>query len=237
MITLMTVVLLGTTMAQSQTFEFNPKRTVKLLDVVNGRMAVESMSVFDRLSRTGEPIHVLINSPGGSIMAGNLIINAMRMARARGSELHCVSTVYSASMAFQFLMECSHRYAFKYTRLLFHPPRVMAQGPMLAGEMEILSKELREIEQRMIPTIRKVLVGMNDSEFYSAYNREIFWEADHLVSETNTGWLKLVNNVTGLRDVFQLFPDRPRFSFSTNRRGKHQLIWIAPDQVDRLRNE
>lgn len=223
----------GPITSEASTFEFKKDRTIKLLNVVDGRMAVESMSTFDRLSRSGEPIHVLINSPGGSIFAGNLIINAMRMAKERGSSIHCVSTVYAASMAFQFLMECTHRYAMRYSQLLFHPPRISTQEPLLADDLRRYADALEEIETKMIPIIRQVLGGMSDDEFLKHYHLETWWDAADLIEATNTGWLHLITNVEGLDNVFQLQPERPFSIFGVMDRTP-ALIWIAPNSNGRI---
>jgi ATP-dependent protease ClpP protease subunit len=199
----------------------DPTRLVRVIGEVNGSMLPLANRIDQLSAQSDEPIYLLINSPGGSIVIGNLIINSMNQAKARGSRIVCVSTLIAASMAFQFLVECDERYAMRYTKLLFHPPRVMLQGGLKHEDLSQLSTELRDIENKMVPRINEVL-KMDAKEFRKNYLLETLWDAEDLIRATNTGWLHLIDSVEGVSDVFQIRPDNagPRFQFEHG-----TLVW------------
>lgn len=87
----------------------------------------------ERASAGGKgPIHIVINSPGGMVVVGFQITQAMDVARERGSKVVCTVGVLAASMAFQLLPHCDERYAMKKSLLLFHPARVVVRDALTA---------------------------------------------------------------------------------------------------------
>lgn len=184
-------------------FDFNPRQTIEIAGTIDGSK-LGLMKQFDELSKEGEDIDVLINSPGGSYVVGSLIINSMKLAQSRGSRLRCVSTVLAASMAFQLLMNCDDRYAMENTRLLFHPPRISLMfATLLPNQIAIWLSELREIEAELVPHIKQV-IGMPDNKFSYHYDNETLWPAWKLNDETENAWLQIVDEVNGVDNVFSM---------------------------------
>ena len=195
-------------------------RTVRIMGEVNGSI-LPAISKLETLSRSSsDPIFILINSPGGSILAGNLFINAMHVAQNRGVKLHCASTMFAASMAFQFLVECDYRYAFKHTKLLFHPPRIMYMGVLLETQMRQWIEELEQIESKMIPVMQEAM-GLSDEVFNHHYHAETFWDAEDLQAYTKRGFITIIDDIVGITNIFQINPLRSDYQNGA-------LIWIAP---------
>lgn len=84
---------------------------------------------------TDKVVRIFINSPGGSVIAGNIFIQSMEVAKARGFRIKCAVSNIAASMAMHILTHCNERYVLKGGYLLFHEARVQVGGIMTAREM------------------------------------------------------------------------------------------------------
>jgi ATP-dependent protease ClpP protease subunit len=82
------------------------------LDPIN-QFVLESIGKRDYLD-------LIINSPGGSVSEGWALLNRLDYARSKGVTVNCFVPEIAASMAFQILLHCDHRYALKRSGLLWH---------------------------------------------------------------------------------------------------------------------
>jgi ATP-dependent protease ClpP protease subunit len=116
--------------------DFSRERAVLIDDVIDGSLFIPVASRLNRLSTdgTGNPIDVVISSPGGSLVIGFLLTNEMENARARGSKVRCFVPTLAASMAFQLLLHCDERYVSEKALLLWHGVRVMSEGEQITAE-------------------------------------------------------------------------------------------------------
>jgi ATP-dependent protease ClpP protease subunit len=217
---LLTLLLLITgTLSSAQTLQVPADRTIRMLGEVDSSY-LGIIQRIDTLSKLSDaPIFLLINSPGGSIFVGNLVIDAMNVAKSRGVEFHCASTLLAASMAFQFFVHCDHRYAMKHTKLLFHPPRIMYMGILLPAQLKQWVKELEAIESKMIPEMQAKL-GMDSKLFAENYNAETLWDAEDLNAVTeDQSFLTLIDDIEGISNIFQYNPTPGQY--------RNELIWIS----------
>jgi len=140
---------------------------------VVGPIGESSIAIAHQIERASaksrEPIHVIINSPGGMILAGYQIIQAMNIARNRGSEVVCVVATMAASMAFQLLPHCDRRYALKKSLLLFHPAHVSLQGSINADEALSIAEDLRRMDRAANYEI-KSMMGVPSDEWFDFHN-------------------------------------------------------------------
>jgi len=74
-------------------------------------------------SKSKEPVDMIINSPGGEVLAGLWIIDTMKDLQSRGITIRCFVKRYAASMAFQIYLHCNERYALEGSILLWHRVR------------------------------------------------------------------------------------------------------------------
>lgn len=212
------LLLFGTVNADTLTVDKD--RTIRIIGEVDEGMLGVIPQLDDLSSKSNKPIYLLINSPGGSVFVGNLVINAMVAARSRGVKFHCVSTMFAASMAFQFYVECDKRYALRHTKLLFHPPRIFYQGVLLKETMQSWIQEIEHIEDKMVPLIQDK-TGLADDVFQYHYKAETLWDAEDLRDASVRGFLSIIDDVRGIDNMFQVVP-----TFGNYQNG--QLIWIHP---------
>jgi ATP-dependent protease ClpP protease subunit len=180
------------------------ERTVYLVGEVNGQ-SLKVASKIERLSASSkDDINIFINSPGGMVVVGLQIIQAIDIARARGVKVVCSVGVLAASMAFQVLPHCSERYAMKHTLLLFHPARAMVQGGVTGEQAEMIGKELLRIDARAQAENDAMMGSPSPLWLALHFRNETLWEAQDLVDETTKDWLTIVDVLSTPNGPFSL---------------------------------
>ena len=115
------------------------ERTLTVIGPI-GAGAIETAHKIERLSaKSSDPIYIVINSPGGGVLAGSQLSQAMDIARARDVKVVCAVGSMAASMAFQLLPHCTERYALPNSLLLFHPSRVFVMFGVITAQDSALS--------------------------------------------------------------------------------------------------
>ena len=104
--------------------------------------ALEEMSY-----KSDKPISIVINSPGGEVVAGFSFVNLMSNVKARGIRIDCYVMDMAASMAFQILTQCSRRMALTNSFLLFHGVRVHYEGPLTVAQARAYAEDLARIDE------------------------------------------------------------------------------------------
>jgi len=101
-------------------------RVVTLLDEVNANTVGKVMREISLLNViSNNPIYLLINSPGGSVLDGELLISAMESSRA---PVHTVCVEICASMAAMIHQYGKQRYMYDRAILMFHDASLSTQG-------------------------------------------------------------------------------------------------------------
>lgn len=216
--------------AQGSVLHMDKARTIKVIDVVDNSLLSELPKLESLTPRTSIPklpVYLLVNSPGGMVSSGTLFIQAMERAKLRGYKFHCVSTVLAASMAFQILAHCDRIYAMQYTKLLFHPPRVVGgfQG-LTPSALEYMHNRLTTIEADLVAKLMD-RYKINADVFDYHYHAETFWDAKELVKYTDV--ITLVDDITGLDNSYQ-FTRQRQFFFGSDL-GAGTITYISPYHV------
>lgn len=169
------------------------ERTVYVAGSIDG----SSLSVARKIERlsaaSDKDINIFINSPGGVVIVGLQIIQAMDIARTRGVKIKCSVGVLAASMAFQLLPHCDERYAMRHSMLLFHPARAIVNGGITGEQAVLLGKELSEIDRRANIESELMMGSPAPGWLVLHHRNETFWQAQDLVDETMNNWLTIVD--------------------------------------------
>lgn len=111
----------------------DPERTIVVAGPITGGIVGPVLNTLDKLAADKtKPVDLVISSPGGSIVAGYLIVDRLDALRAEGVKIRCTVRSVAASMAFQMLLHCDERYSTPHAFLLWHPVRVFYQGALTA---------------------------------------------------------------------------------------------------------
>lgn len=157
-------------------------------------------------AKAGAEITLIINSPGGEVMSGMYLLNAMKLSQARGAKFRCITTGLAASMALQVFSQCDSRYALPNSFMLYHPVRVSIGGGLFSPGVDItpeyakqLYSELKRLEDILVADLRGSMKVADE-----VFNRNYIAETLLLAREINAdspGWLTLVDDIVGLRTI------------------------------------
>jgi len=178
---------------------FKPKQTIRIEGTIKN--LVGESKIVDKLSKEHQDIYLIINSGGGNVAAGMSFMNAMNMAKERGSEIICFVPTFAASMAFSILNECTQRYSFEYSMLMWHPMKIGGMFAMFsADEMEYLIKLIRAWE---VPLIARLLdeLKIDRETFYYHYAKETTFTALQL-RKLAPHYITIVRDIGGVDNVF-----------------------------------
>ena len=200
LIAILTSLLAGT--ALGETLVVDPNRTVYINGPIDSGTIYQGNKLLNLAKKNKSPVYMVINSPGGGVLAGMQVITMMRILKSRGVEIHCVAPMMAASMAFQFFTECTHRYAFEYSMLLFHPIRVNIRGVLTPNEAFRLAKDMRRYEKHMVDVLKREL-AIESRVFYRHYYNETM----HLgigIKEMSPDFLTIIDDLVGVPTPFSM---------------------------------
>ena len=161
-----------------------PKKVIKPLEVNNERTLNLSFPIQDgpnfddfknklsEMSKTDEPIFLLIDSPGGSVVLGNQILSLME---ASEGPVYTVCISFCASMAAIILEHGTKRFALDRTVIMFHD----AAGGM-QGSLEQMNG-LLQFYRRMIEKTNRHIAersGMSLEKFLSLEAHELWIDSE-----------------------------------------------------------
>lgn len=122
----------------------NPERTIVVAGAITGRIVGPVLAALDKLATDKtKPIDIVVSSPGGSVIAGYLIVDRLDALRAEGVKVRCTVRSVAASMAFQLLLHCDERYSTPHAFLLWHPVRVFYQGALTADLAKVAHLQMK----------------------------------------------------------------------------------------------
>ena len=188
------------------------KRYLELIGVVDGSAIGLASKIHNLTEKSSKPIWMLINSPGGAVLPGTSVLDAMHAAKKRGVEFRCVSGTLAASMAFVILSACDKRYVLNNTKLLFHPMSLSVRRARVSELYPSIKMMVGEEQELMI--LQPEAMGMDNEPFLDHYFAETFWTGSNL-RENTSGFLTVVDGVSGPKNLFKW--RRQRFWFGKGR--------------------
>lgn len=153
-------------------------RTVFIL----GEIAENSADIvkqLNKLTQTQEPIYIVLNSPGGSVLDGAMIISALEAAKG---PVYTVCQQLCASMAALIFEYGSQRYIVDRSFVMFHPAAGGTQG-----EVDKMVSRLGSIQQyigRMEAYVAK-RANISYDEYKKLSGNELWLDSENAV---NTGF-------------------------------------------------
>lgn len=200
----------------------DPDRTIAL----NGPIFANALSAahaVDTLSLASiDPIYIIINSPGGSVLAADILIGALKQAKERGVDTVCIVPVLAASAAFQIFLHCSDRFAFEEAALMWHPVRAVIMASttkQLAGALQSLDRT----EDRLTRDLQEAL-NIPEAVFWNHYWNETLWAASDL-EDLTSNFLRTVTGVKGVEYPIMVNPFMPTFGVSDDEPEQEGTIW------------
>jgi ATP-dependent protease ClpP protease subunit len=144
--------LLGTTLSSAkETF---------IRGIITERTAVQVTSYIDFYPN---PV-IIINSPGGLVEEGMLIISKIREVQMRGKSVSCIVAGEAASMAFYIWSVCDQRFAVSGSMLMFHAAyAIFPDSKQSLEELEEVVAKLKKSWYTLdVPTLTTLQVEEKD---------------------------------------------------------------------------
>ena len=126
-------------------------RTVLLFGEINQKVAAGTVAQLLALAEeSGDPIRVVINSPGGHVESGDTIHDVVRFIRPK---VQMIGTGWVASAGVHIFLAAAreNRYCLPNTRFMIHQPLGGAGGP--ASDIAIEAKEIIKMRKRINQSI------------------------------------------------------------------------------------
>ncbi|KAI9893624.1 MAG: hypothetical protein M1814_006420 [Vezdaea aestivalis] len=137
--------------------------------------AIVAQLLFLEADAPDKPIHLYINSPGGSVTAGLAIYDTMTYI---SSPVSTICTGQAASMGSLLLAGGApgQRFCLPHSSVMIHQPSGGYSGQ--ASDIAIHAKEILRVRKRLNEIYRKHLGGKQIEEIESLMERDHFMDAE-----------------------------------------------------------
>jgi len=162
------------------------ERIVFLVGPVEDYMAniVVAQLLFLEAENQEKPIHLYINSPGGSVTAGLSIFDTMKFIKCK---INTVCIGQAASMGAFLLSSGDHRAALPNARIMIHQPSGGSRGQ--ATDIQIQAQEIlrlkeslnRTLAENTKQTFEKIVADTERDYFMSAKEAQEYGLIDEVV--------------------------------------------------------
>lgn len=146
-------------------------------------------------------LDIVINSPGGSVVAGFEFLSLMAAAQDSGYNIRCFVYHVAASMAFQILLQCNERYTLDNAFLLWHRARIMMGGmfgsAVTGPQLAVLGRALQDTDAYIYSDLRSKLTGASDSYTRYHFENETLHLGKHL-SQHLPDFITTAHSIPGL---------------------------------------
>lgn len=140
----------------SNSMILEPSNTVTLKDGIDSNKASYVIRKLHGIE--DDTIYLYIKSPGGSVRAGNRIVQVMDALTEHGKNIICIADE-AYSMAFIVFQACQTRYILPNSILMQHQMALMTMGQIerIRSEMEMYESVERELNQRQADRLKMSL--------------------------------------------------------------------------------
>lgn len=166
------------------------ERIIFLVGEVNDYSAniIVAQMLFLQAEDPKKPIHLYINSPGGSVTAGMAIYDTMKFVT---NPIHTLCTGQAASMGAFLLSSGDERRALPNSRIMIHQPLGGAQGQ--ATDIQIQAQEILRLKTILTSILAKnsnqpfdkVYADCERDRFMSAEEAKEYGLIDEVVPQTD----------------------------------------------------
>lgn len=140
------------------------------------------------------PIHILIDSPGGSVFGSMSLLQAVERVKTRGTKVICTVQGMAMSMAMHLMAACSENYILPTSLLMYHPVSVSYfQVRLTEDSSRELHTQLKIIGDYLDTKLRKRL-GVSE-KLFTEYWRGEYVQFGHDFIDHAPNFAKLVHDI------------------------------------------
>jgi ATP-dependent Clp protease protease subunit len=176
-------------MAKPRTLELNENNTISFNQVFTaGYVATKQIEAMILCSKNiGKEINIVLNTPGGSISAGQLYFDTLNALPCTFNTI----TLFSASMGYQTVQNLGKRYILPSGTLMSHRASISGLSGELGGEldsiMELLKNNVKEME-----LVAAKRVGISLEKYRSDISDELWLTGSEAVKKGHADEVILV---------------------------------------------
>lgn len=184
---------------------------------VSGGVTFESMKkvqkeLLELAAQGDDPIWLRINSPGGSVDAGLIVVDTMKTVEA---PIHCIVESSAYSMAAILLTFCDKKYGMEHATFMLHEASYGTQGedPQNRSKLDFLTKYLDGLHVQIAKNLKM------DLKKYRARIRDAWWM---LSDEAKSIGLidEVITNQVYEESVLERREERKTISYTQDREGR-----------------
>ena len=185
---------------RSQELRINPARAIGIdAPITQNVNALKVRMLALASDKSGKPIDIVIDSPGGSVFAGFQFVNAMEEVKGMGVQIRCFVNGIAASMAFQIFVHCSERHALGRSFLLWHGVRTGVRGPVTSKVAASLHVDLQAIDNVILSELNEEL-GLDEDVILYHFDQETLHVGQNL-AKLAPKFLTVHKFVSGLNEA------------------------------------
>lgn len=163
-----------------ETLALKDSNTVTLRGPITDESAskvVQELIIKDLgLSSKRDPIFLVRDTPGGSVIAGNLMIAA---AKGLGRPVHTI-TIFAASMGYHTVESLGTRFVLPSATLMSHRASINGLSGQVPGEATTRLEWLTIMSKEMDSTVAK-RIGISEEEYTKSIQNELWLTANQAV--------------------------------------------------------
>lgn len=156
--------------------KLNDNNFVSIKGEIDDRSA--SKIIADLIGLKEEKIYIYISSPGGSVIAGNHIIQTMEALTANGKKIVCIADIAN-SMAFGIFQSCPKRYVLEHSILMQHQMSINLKGSLenVKSMLEMILKINKKVDR-----VQSDKLGLSRSEFHELVQHDWWLYGDDIIA-------------------------------------------------------
>lgn len=170
---------INTLTTRSKPLNVSPDKDIvlELNGVVQSSTVRPLINKLRQLDKTGKPIYLLINSPGGSVIDGASLVSQMESMK---SPVYTVCTQLCASMAAIIHQYGVKRYVVNRSILMFHPASGGAQGQVknMKSRINFIDKFVDKFNEHIVSKIK-----LSKNEYLTAVAYELWVDSDDALTD------------------------------------------------------
>lgn len=108
---------------------------------------------LDKEEGTKKPIDILLNTPGGSVWDGLMLVSLIEQMKDMGYTINTTAIGTAASMGFIIFITGSNRYSYRHAQFMLHDISTMMGGKV--KDLEESMEDLRKCQKQVFDIIKK----------------------------------------------------------------------------------
>lgn len=135
---------------------------------------------LDREQGTKEPIDILLNTPGGSVQDGFMLISLIEQMKDMGYTINTTTIGAAYSMGFVIFVTGSNRYSYRHAQFMLHDISTMMGGKM--KDLEESMEDLKKCQKMVFDTIKKYThIPDEQLDDWVRHKRDVFFNPEEAV--------------------------------------------------------